>query len=510
MYTVYYPRFERFWPLVNAFQNKGFKIYLVGGCVRDVMLSRTPKDIDLCTDALPEQTIEIMDSLGANVIDKLGGNYGTVHTIWDSEEVEITTFRADESYTIGDRRPKVNFSTNVEDDLKRRDFTCNAMIAELIPNYLDNHIYTKVIAEGTSLEGHECLFTKLLRTPIDPVISFSDDPLRILRAYRFAHQLGFQFDDDIRPAIRQVSTSLKYISRERVHDELIKIASTETASQAFREMMEDGVLHQIIPELTNQVGYDQDNHHHHLPLWEHTLEAVRQASIQKASYRVVLAALLHDVSKPISWQRVTKCTECGAKDRNHNPDLVEATFPCVCWDGDFDRANNIYKVSKSFLGHDSMGADLTESILKRLKFSSKDIVDISTMVREHVNYAHGEWTTRNVRRFVNKLGELYQEHIQLMRADRLAHAPGYSDASSFDKLEQLIVTVDTTSLVTVKLPIDGHKVMALTGLKQGKELGSILKDIKQLVIDGSVTTEEEAIQVVLNWRAIQSVICSDS
>jgi poly(A) polymerase len=498
---LFHDKLETLFPLVKAFGNH--ELWLVGGCVRDMILNREPKDFDFATDAEPEVITKIMKKLGASIVEKNGGNYGTVHCIYKGEQLEITTFRANESYERGNRRPKVNFSKNLSDDLVRRDFTCNAIAAYLCWDPTYNYYAEVNISDSTSLEGYSCLdrpsSVGLLRTPIDASTSFSDDPLRILRAYRFKHRLGFVFDDNIRPAIRQWAPYLKEISWERIHDELVQIAGTRTAALAFREMMEDGVITHIIPELVSQLGYDQDNYHHHLPLWEHTLLAVENAVDLGASYRVVLACLLHDVAKPTSFQIRYKCIEdrCDYKsklpgDVYDKVDKIECPT-CGSW---------ALREGKSFLKHDYWGADMTEKILRRLKFSGEDITDITMMVGEHVNYAHGEWNIRNVRRFVNKMGHLWKEHIQLMVSDRLAHSEAYRDVEGFAKLEVMISQLDTSKLIgeAVKTPIDGNQVAKMLGMKPGVELGAVMKEMKQLVVDGLISTVEQAEEFVLTKK----------
>jgi poly(A) polymerase len=432
-------------PIAKLFERNKFKLYLVGGCVRDYKLDRSIKDFDLCTDALPDETTRLMKSAGANVIDKNGGNFGTVHCVFDGKEVEITTFRKDKNYPAGDRRPEVEFSNDLNDDLVRRDFTINAMAMDLYGNP----------AGYMSTRGDRDLREKFLTSPQNPDVLFQDDPLRIMRMYRFACRLGFDINPIMRQSARDNASRLEIVRRERIHSELVQIAGGNEPHIAFRMMMEDGVLQNLFNGLALQVGFNQRNKHHHLPLWEHTLKAVENAYRLKANYQVILAALLHDIGKPFSYQ--------------NKPDG-----------------------SRSYKGHDVMGSEIVYDDLANLKFSNKDIDNITKMVYYHISYCHDDWDNRKARRYLNKMGELANDHIILMRADRLSHAPGYNDCNSFDSLEQLLGQMDKEQVVAPKALLSGTVISDMLNVAPGPELGAIIKALKQAQIDGDVLDKSQA------------------
>jgi poly(A) polymerase len=477
-------------PLFTAFEARGYKLYLVGGCVRDAMLDIPVKDFDLCTDALPAVTHEIMAALGANVIEKNGGNYGTVHSIFADEDVEVTTFRQDKDYPAGDRRPVVEFSTNLEDDLMRRDFTINAMAATLNthPNGLS------VVSDGRGY--HDLTDRKMLRSPQDARKLMSDDPLRILRAYRFAHRFGLTIDHDLRMAMRQFATHLRFVSRERIQVEMVKIAGGNQPEEAFREMMEDGVLHHLWPELSVQVGFDQQNPHHHLPLWEHTLDVVKHTKASGGNARSVLTALLHDVAKPHQFQLAYTCNKCGGKLRvNHGKLYVEAV-DCDCLAAEGLHSMTTF-VKKQFLGHDTLGAEMARSMMNRLKFSNDDVSAVALMIDLHQMDLRAAPNPKVVRRFANKVGDLAAEFIAFLKGDRLGHAPGeYSTIDYLEALEEGLKTMDLQEMVAPKLPINGNEVMEVLKISAGPTLGKVMKTIKQAVIDGDVVTREDALRLL--------------
>ena len=489
-------------PVFEAFAARNRKLYLVGGCVRDWVLRIPVKDFDLCTDAPPEEIAYIMKKLGANVIDKLGGNYGTVHSVYQENDVEITTFRVDKDYPAGDRRPVVEFSTELKDDLVRRDFTINAMVATF--DSVQKR-FTLCVEEEIAVKGYKDLHAKVLCTPQEATKLMADDPLRILRMYRFAVRFGLTIDPELRQAARAFACHLKHISRERIQQELVKIARGIQAHEAFRLMMEDGVLQQFMPELAVQVGYDQWNTHHHLPLWEHTLDTVKNAVESASNYRTVLAALLHDVGKPFSCQYYYICQNCtpGSTARNHEAKFHDKVDDMPCWDCAIaGNTQNSKLMRMSFHGHDAVGADMAQEILERLKFSNDDVRDISLMIRGHIKYAQIAYSEevnkkKLARRYVNEMKHLVWDMLALMRADKKAHAPQYTDTSGFESLAELVLTLDIKEVIENKTLINGVEIQKLLNIGPGKYLGAIIQDLKQAQLDGEVTTVEEAENWVL-------------
>lgn len=502
---IFNPVLEVLAPIQRAFYSQGLQLFLVGGSVRDMLMGNTPKDLDLATDALPEQTSKIMESIGAYIVDKLGGSFGTVHTVYQSQPIEITTFRANEAYTQGDRRPTCTFSTSLSDDLKRRDFTCNAIAANVHDlSYKGGTWYLDIVDDPTSNWGRTDITNKIIATPISPEVSFTDDPLRMLRAYRFYVQLGFQLNINIRPAIKQMSHLLRKVSWERIYSELTQILAKggSHTEDVLRMMMEDGVLGYIFPELTAQIGFDQDNYYHHLPLWEHTLAVVQYAADLGGDPQTLLACLLHDVTKPTTWQACYQCTTCGTKFRapNASNDLKLACSKLGICNG------SMVYVNKSFKGHDHTGALKAEDICDRLKTSNAVASDVALMIEEHQNWSRQEFDVKSARKFVNKFGDLYPSMLVLLRADRLGHAPGHNNTTPYDHLEELISQLDTRQLMDIKPPIDGFAVMAALGMKSGPELGVIMKALQEATIEGTVTTKDEALQFVMDLNKTPTTI----
>ncbi len=480
------PTFAFLKPITDAFKAAGHEIYLVGGSVRDFTLGHPIKDFDFATSALPEVTKDLLERAGARVVDKLCGNYGTIHCVWQGQDIEITTYRMDKDYPTGDRRPVVEFSNNLEDDLRRRDFTVNAMVMD------PDRQGVLVNQSPTCSEGWRDLHERrVLTTPIPADKSMSDDPLRILRAYRFSARLALRISDGLRQAMRRYATHLKFISRERIQQELIKIAEGPRPDLAFRQMMEDGVMAQIFPELTQQVGFDQDNPHHHLPLWEHTLLTVYYASAaEKRDYRVILAALLHDIAKPVCQQPRFICNRCETRRK-----LVNGAYgDCECGAKLHERV----RTGMTYQGHGGEGARLASGALRALKFSNDDCETVFKLIEAHDGYYGVKWDTRMVRRFANRMGNLVDPMLDLMIADRLAHAPGQDDASEYTRLRRLIRELPE-DLGTIKPIVNGDFVMRVTGLKPGPELGALMKEVKRLTVDGDLKTETE----VLEWLLAQ-------
>ncbi len=472
-------------PIFRAFREKSATpLYLVGGCVRDLILGYPVKDLDFTTSARPEQVREILTKLGAKVVEKNGGNFGTVHAIWKDWDIEITTYRVDKDYPLESRRPEVEFSTNLQDDLRRRDFTINAGCMDALGQY------PQVCASYLN-----DILERRLTSPQDPMKLFQDDPLRILRMYRFWYKYDLTIAFDLRQAARRCAHLIKYLSRERIHDELIKIAGGKHPHLAFRSMMEDGVLQQIIPELSSQVGYDQWNPHHDRPLWEHTLSVV-EGLPASASYQLVLAALLHDVGKPRTIDFGLHCEKCYASVPYTS---ILAHKPCSrCQEGTYSQKVGHYT------NHDVVGADVTCQILERLKFSNDDIEFISGLVRHHNIGFSAEWSFKTVRRFVNRVGTLLGPLLTLARADRAAHAPTRQSPRSLDELEHIAATIDLSEVIKPKPLVSGNEVMSVLGLEPGPKVGAVLDQILNQQIDGIISTRDMALGYLYGLKGVVS------
>jgi poly(A) polymerase len=494
--------------IMGHFRLEGKEIYAVGGCVRDLILGKEPKDWDFCTPLLPheiEETLSTRFTERLKITDKKGGCHGTVHATIDGKEFEITTYRLDKDYPHGEhgRRPVVEFSSSREDDLMRRDFTINAIVLDAKGD---------VVIDGISGTGFRDLMLGWLTSPQDPVKLFTDDPLRILRMYRFAFRFSLSVDPTVRDAVRACSPMLRIVSRERIRMELINIIKGGNAAAAIREMVEDGTMHQIVPELSVQLGYDQQNPYHHLPLLEHTIAVIDGVEKQSGDYKTLMAALLHDIAKPTSTQLVYMCAKCGEKyvypeelsvfihypDDQHTPGKGCGCGPWQQKKSLSSRAQDTF-VKRTFHDHDLAGARMSERILGRLKCSKEEIEDISKMVEVHIKYSREakDWNTRSARKFVNEMSHLSGEMIKLLKADRQAHAPGHSSAAGADRLKELVSNIDINEVASPKSPMNGNDVSEITGLS-GVHLGVVMKEIILRVVSGDLVTRED----VSEWLSL--------
>lgn len=448
-------------PIAEAFEAEGHEFALVGGPVRDALLGRPVTDLDFTTSASPDETRAILDRLTKSVWD-VGRAFGTIAARVRGESVEITTYRAD-SYRDDSRKPEVEFGDSIEGDLVRRDFTVNALALMLPSQRL-------VDVSG----GIEDLFAGRLMTPSSPEISFTDDPLRMMRAARFASQLGFEVAPEVRGAMAEFAERLDIVSVERIRDEFVKLLSTADPVPGIRLLVETGLAVRFLPELTALVE-TQDDHGRHKDVYEHSLTVLRQA-IELESRRdhaaapdivLRLAALLHDIGKP-----ATRRFERGGVTFHH---------------------------------HDVVGAKLARKRLRELRFDNDTVKRVSRLVELHLRffgYSDQQWTDAAVRRYVRDAGdELEQLHI-LTRADvttrnrrkaeRLEHA--------YDDIERRIAELaEAEELAAVRPELDGERIMAVLGVKPGPIVGRAYKFLLELRLDEGPIGEEAAEARLREW-----------
>ena len=449
--------------LAEAFARAGHEFALVGGPVRDAMLGRPVTDLDFTTSARPEETRAILEALGAKIWD-VGRDFGTIAARVHGETVEITTYRA-EIYRDDSRKPEVTFGDTIEGDLVRRDFTINAL-ALMLPEL------KLVDVSG----GVEDLVAGKIRTPGAPEASFTDDPLRMLRAARFAAQLGFEVVPDTQEAMVRLADRLDIISAERIRDELVKLLSANDPVPGIRLLVDTGLAERFLPELTALLE-TQDDHGRHKDVYEHSLTVLRQA-IELESVRKTgpdggpdivlrLASLLHDIGKPAT--------------RRFEPSGV------------------------TFHHHDVVGAKQAKKRLRELRFDNDTIKRVARLIELHLRffgYSDQSWTDSAVRRYVRDAGgELAQLHI-LTRADvttrnrrkaeRLEHA--YDDVER--RIEEL---AEAEELAAVRPELDGEQIMALLGVKPGPVIGRAYKFLLELRLDEGPVGEEVATERLLAW-----------
>lgn len=452
--------------LSDAFAAEGHEFALVGGPVRDALLGRAVTDLDFTTSARPAETRAILDRLTKSVWD-VGRAFGTIAARVHGEDVEITTYRAD-TYLDSSRKPEVEFGDSIEEDLVRRDFTVNALALMLPSQRL-------VDVSG----GLEDLLAGRLATPGTPEVSFTDDPLRMMRAARFAAQLGFDVAPEVQEAMAEFAERLDIVSAERIRDELVKLLSTPDPVPGVRLLAETGLADRFLPELTALVA-TQDDHGRHKDVYEHSLTVLRQAielEIRRAAPAAApdlvlrLAALLHDIGKP-----VTRRFERGGVTFHH---------------------------------HDVVGAKLARKRLRELRFDNDTVKRVSRLVELHLRffgYSDQQWTDSAVRRYVRDAGdELEQLHI-LTRADvttrnrrkaeRLEHA--------YDDIERRITELsEAEELAAVRPELDGERIMEVLGVPAGPVVGRAYRFLLELRLDEGPIGAEAAEARLLAWAAQQ-------
>jgi poly(A) polymerase len=450
--------------LGRIFARNGHELALVGGPVRDVFLGRTHSDLDLATDATPPQVLALVRDW-ADSIWETGIAFGTVGLRKDGNIFEITTYRS-ETYEPGSRKPAgVRYGTSLEADLRRRDFTVNAMAARLPSMELVD-----------PFGGLRDLRDKVLRTPGSPEDSFSDDPLRIMRAARFTAQLGFTVTPEVAAAMRQLAPRLAVVSAERIRDELTKLMLAPGARGPVRgiELMVDtGVADVVLPEVP-RLRLETDEHMRHKDVYQHSLTVLEQSIELEERYglgpdlRVRLAALLHDIGKP--------------KTRSKLPDGRVA-----------------------FHHHEAVGAAMARSRLKALRFPSSVVADVTTLIALHLRfhgYGPGEWTDSAVRRYVRDAGPLLTRLHVLTRADCTTRnkAKAARLARAQDGLEERILTLGAQEeLKKIRPDLDGNEIMAILGLAPGREVGRAYQYLLELRMEHGPLGVERATQELRRW-----------
>jgi poly(A) polymerase len=451
---------ERLKPLVDettllaeTFDRAGHRLYLVGGVVRDAVLGRLDdnSDLDFTTDALPEEIEELVRPV-AQAIWTPGKRFGTVGIQLGGRTMEITTHRA-EAYTSESRKPHVVFSDKVEEDLSRRDFTVNAMALSLPDLRLID-----------PFGGVGDLASQRLATPLAPEESFSDDPLRMMRAARFIAGYGLVPDPGLRDAVVTMRARLDIVSDERIRDELDKLIVVPKPGAGLWFLVETGLAEEFLPELP-AMGLEQDPIHRHKDVLAHTIAVVENTSPDRL---LRLAALFHDVGKP--------------KTRSFGP-----------------------KGAVSFHHHEVVGARMTRDRMRALRYSTEDTEIVTRLVELHLRfhtYRMG-WTDSAVRRYVRDAGPLLDQLNELTRSDCTTRNEAKARALSrrMDELEERIsVLREQEELRAIRPDLDGNAVMSRLGIRPGREVGEALTYLLELRLDeGPLGAEEAARRLDLWW-----------
>lgn len=453
--------------LGQLFVAAGHELSLVGGPVRDLFLNRTSPDLDFTSDATPDQTLGVIRRW-ADSYWEIGRDFGTIGLRKGSFMIEVTTYRA-EAYDPASRNPVVAFGDTLEDDLLRRDFTINAMALRLPSMEL-------VDPYG----GVRDLQAGILRTPGTPSSSFSDDPLRMMRAARFVSQLGIEVAPDVSEAMREMAQRITIISAERVRDELVKLMLGDAPQRGINVMVESGLAEFVLPEVS-ALRLEIDEHHRHKDVYQHSLTVLEQAcrletgpdgAVPGPDFVLRFAALMHDVGKPAT----RKFEPSGAV---------------------------------SFRHHDMVGSKLTVKRMKALRFDNESIKAVARLVELHMRfYGYGEagWSDSAVRRYVNDAGVLLERLHRLTRSDVTTRNQRKAErlAFAYDDLEARIAALaEQEELESIRPDLDGAQIMALLKIKPGPVVGRAYRFLLEERMEYGPHSAEEAESKLRIWWTLQ-------
>lgn len=456
--------------IINKIEKNGFQAYIVGGCVRDSLLDNPPadgpKDWDVTTNALPEEILKIFPE------GKYENNFGTVllplksaatgslkafsdPVAADFPVVEITTFRSEQGYSDRRHPDQIKFEKELDKDLERRDFTINAMAMGRVTHN------TKLITHNIKVKncyalrevryeiidlfgGQKDLKLKIIRAVGEPVDRFKEDALRMMRAIRFACQLNFEIEPKTERAINKLATAIRFVSNERIKDELIKILQSNDPYRGVMLLHNTRLLQYIIPELERGVGIDQ-NRHHTYKVFDHNVLSLKNCP--NKDWRVRFAALLHDIAKPQTKK------------------LINGEY--------------------TFYNHELVGARMAEKIMQRLKFSNEDIEKVVNLVKHHMFYYNvDEVTAASVRRLIVRVGrENLQDLIDLRVADRLGSGVPKAKPYKLRHLEYMMEKVQNDPVSVKMLKINGTDLMEILKIQPGPKIGAILDVLLSEVIE---------------------------
>jgi putative nucleotidyltransferase with HDIG domain len=442
--------------VADTIEGAGYEAYLVGGCVRDVLLGRTPTDWDITTDAVPDALLALFPLSYCN------NDYGTVGVKTESEDphlhiVEVTPYRAEGAYTDNRRPDTVRFGVSLTEDLARRDFTINAIAYRIKTNQIID-----------IFGGLEDLKAKRIKAVRDPNERFAEDALRMMRAVRLAAQLKFVIDSETTQGIVAQRDRLATIAIERVSTELQKMVLTKTPMQGIIFLEKLGLLPFILPELTPAIGCEQGGIHAY-DVYEHLLRTMQAAADKGFSLEMRLAALLHDIGKP-----ATRRT--GGKNKHY-----------------------------TFFGHEVVGARMTQTILERLKLPRETVEIVTSLVRWHMFFADTEEITLSaVRRTITRVGENQIENLLNLRVcDRIGTGRPKEQPFRFRKYKAMVDEALRDPISVKMLKTNGDRIIKLTGEKPGKRLGYILSALlEEVLVDPTKNTEDYLDERVVQLRAL--------
>jgi len=441
-------------------ENLNLSVYIVGGFVRDLFLNRSRVDIDFLIVGDGDLFArEFAGELGVkNVVTYK--TFGTSHFEYENLDFEFVASRK-ESYQRDSRKPKVTAGT-FDDDIIRRDFTINTLTVSVNKKDFGELFDT--------FGGLKDINNKMIKTPIDPMITFNDDPLRILRAYRFASQLNFSVDESITIAANKLKDRLEIISQERITDEFLKILASPKPSTGLKLLYDSGVMEIIFPEIANLAGVDQRKDYHHKDVFLHTCEVVDNISQKTENVWLRFAALVHDIAKPQTKR------------------FVEGTG----W---------------TFHGHEELGARMMKSLFRRMKLPFNKLHYIEKLIRLHLRpiaLAKDEVTDSAVRRLIVSADEDLEDLIVLCRADITSKNPNKVSKylQNYNNVMQKVIDVkEKDELSAFQSPVKGETIMEVCNLEPSKKVGEIKKAIEDAILDGKIGNNyEEAYEYLLKIK----------
>ena len=428
--------------ILNA---ESFQCFLVGGAVRDSIMGFTPKEYDITSDAKPEDVQRIF-----KYTIPTGIKHGTILVILDDMHVEITTFRSDGNYSDGRHPDKVEYTASIEDDLPRRDLTINAMAY----NVLDGTLIDM-------FDGMKDIKNKIIRSVGNPYERFTEDGLRIMRAIRFATKLNFNIEKETFEAICHSTWMLSSIAYERIREEFNGILISDNPFRGIELLRKTGILALIMPELMQGFGVSQNKFHKYDVYYHilHTIQAVDPLETEELTLLVRLAALFHDIAKPMVQKKVSKQEE------------------------------------PVYYNHEVVGANVAKKVMRRLKYSNAEIDFVTLLVRQHMFYYQDEWTDGAVRRFMKAVGiENIKPLLKLREADRLGSGNRKDkESKAIPKLlSRIDKIIEEENAITVKdLKINGNDLMKEFNLKPGPIVGKILNYLLDLILDEPSLNDKE-------------------
>jgi poly(A) polymerase/tRNA nucleotidyltransferase (CCA-adding enzyme) len=449
--TIQYQVPKEVMMVIAVLQGASHEAYLVGGCVRDILMGVKPKDYDITTNATPEQIISLFpktfyeNSYGTVGVVTCGEELGTVCSDESVKIVEVTPYRLESTYSDNRHPDRVKWSKNLHDDLSRRDFTVNAIA------------YNPVTHEIVDpYNGRNDIENKTIRSVGDADVRFGEDALRLMRAVRFMSQLDFDIETVTRESVHKNATLLDNISRERVRDEFVKLIMTDFPMRGLVMMKELGLLEHIVPELLRGVGVSQ-NQAHMYDVWEHNLRTLQHAADKKWPLHVRLSAIFHDISKPETKR--------------------------------FSKEKNVI----TFYGHDVVGARVTREIMERLKFPNDLIERVSMFVRWHMFFSDTEQITLSaVRRLISNVGkDSIWDLIDLRICDRVGTGRPKEEPYRLRMYESMVEQALKDPVTLKMLKTDGKRIMDVTQETPGPKIGFILHALFDEVLEDPLKNTEE-------------------